>query len=647
MASFDSLKDLIRSVIYENEDQAITGEVMQNTLLEMVRSLGTGYKYIGIADADTDPGTPDENVFYFATAAGTYTHFGNLTVAANEIAILKGSGSSWSKDVTSIASTGALQVLNEALEHIGQQIAPASLTYAELKTLRDAGELIPGKIYRITDYVTTTIDPESRSAGHVFDLLVIATDANHLSEDAGACLHDGDTYFSNTNFSAWKIRYCLDNDITRFTWADTTNGKGVIYRMIDEWLNDVPYDFKNIQFKRYKVTAKAEYADVLSILDDLYIGLPNSYSKGMDIDTSDFKWFYTFSRVGSAWADDVLDDSLLGTYAANNDFRATTYHNGASLNNLVFANGNVIQTWLTSLGQQTGELLSNVNSHCGENISQITSFGGFVNMFCESQFRQNIIVGLIRHCQFGSDFQNNTIVSVRDHSFCSYAPAFSRNIICSMQEYTNNRWGEGAAGNVIKHTKQFQVNEIGNWFKNNTFTLTGNSNYNCFLGSFHDNTLYGSISQSFFTAICDVNTFGTQQTPVYLEAVAFLGARVRNNIINATITNLQVLGQFAYNELYGRIAFCTCFSYLTYVVIPADSTNYFAACDIKGNIVGSSSAKITLGASEFRAGAANSCRRVIIETDTAGAIVATWRGADGHETGIRSADKGATWAALT
>lgn len=122
MASFDSLKDLIRSVIYENEDQAITGEVMQNTLLEMVRSLGTGYKYIGIADATTDPGTPDENVFYFATTAGTYTNFGNLTVAANEIAILKGSGSSWSKDVTSIASTGALQALNAALEQLGQSL---------------------------------------------------------------------------------------------------------------------------------------------------------------------------------------------------------------------------------------------------------------------------------------------------------------------------------------------------------------------------------------------------------------------------------------------------------------------------------------------------------------------------------------------
>jgi hypothetical protein len=44
--------------------------------------------------------------------------------------------------------------------------------------------------------------------------------------------------------------YCLDNDTDRFAWADEVNGKGVIYRMIDEFNNDCPYDFKNIQFLR-------------------------------------------------------------------------------------------------------------------------------------------------------------------------------------------------------------------------------------------------------------------------------------------------------------------------------------------------------------------------------------------------------------
>ena len=45
------------------------------------------------------------------------------------------------------------------------------------------------------------------------------------------------------------MKYCLDNDTSRFAWADEVNGKGVIYRMIDEFNNDVPYDFKNIRYQ--------------------------------------------------------------------------------------------------------------------------------------------------------------------------------------------------------------------------------------------------------------------------------------------------------------------------------------------------------------------------------------------------------------
>ena len=78
-----------------------------------------------------------------------------------------------------------------------------------------------------------------------------ADDVDKLNEVARAIKHEGDTYFANCKLEAWKIWYCLDNDTNRFAWADSTNGKGVIYRMIDEWDNDVPYDFKGILTKAY------------------------------------------------------------------------------------------------------------------------------------------------------------------------------------------------------------------------------------------------------------------------------------------------------------------------------------------------------------------------------------------------------------
>ena len=121
-----------------------------------------------------------------------------------------------------------------------------SITWSDLKAKRDAGELIPGMQYRITDYQCTTVQENTRSANHQFDIIVTADDESTLNEVARAVKHDGDTYFAECDLNAWQIWYCLDNDTNRFGWADSTNGKGVIYRMIDEFNNDIPYDFKNI-----------------------------------------------------------------------------------------------------------------------------------------------------------------------------------------------------------------------------------------------------------------------------------------------------------------------------------------------------------------------------------------------------------------
>ena len=153
--------------------------------------------------------------------------------------------------------------------------------------------LDPGNHYRITDFVTTVAnDPEARSAGHPFDLIVLALDINVLSEEAFAIQHEGDEYFKGCNLNAWKVWYCLDNDNTRFQWADTTNGKGVIYRLIDEWNNDCPYDFKNVQFKRYKVIDNSD-GGILEDLHNTYSGYNGDMS---DLDyLNDSVWAFTFS----------------------------------------------------------------------------------------------------------------------------------------------------------------------------------------------------------------------------------------------------------------------------------------------------------------------------------------------------------------
>ena len=150
--------------------------------------------------------------------------------------------------------------INEKLENIISTTI-IEITWSELKAKRDAGELTLGQLYRIIDYQCTTVQSNTMSAGNQFDIIVLALTNNTLSEQAWAALHSGDTYFANSNLSAWKLWYCLDNDTTRFAWADNTsgNGRGVIYRMIDEFNNDAPYDFKNIKCTNWSNTSSSYY----------------------------------------------------------------------------------------------------------------------------------------------------------------------------------------------------------------------------------------------------------------------------------------------------------------------------------------------------------------------------------------------------
>ena len=90
------------------------------------------------------------------------------------------------------------------------------INYVDLVTLRDNAQLIPGQQYRIIDYITTTSQENTQSAGHQFDIIVTALNESTLSEEAQAIQHSNDKYFDSSNLSAWKLWYCLDNDTNRF-----------------------------------------------------------------------------------------------------------------------------------------------------------------------------------------------------------------------------------------------------------------------------------------------------------------------------------------------------------------------------------------------------------------------------------------------
>ena len=95
-----------------------------------------------------------------------------------------------------------------------------SVTYEELLSLRNQSRLQPGMQYRITDYATVCKETTDYiSAGNVFDVVVTADTSSTLKEDAAVVHREGDTYFAHCDLSAWKIKYCLDNDTDRFPWV--------------------------------------------------------------------------------------------------------------------------------------------------------------------------------------------------------------------------------------------------------------------------------------------------------------------------------------------------------------------------------------------------------------------------------------------
>lgn len=116
MGGYTELKAAIAAVIKANGNNEITGAIMQNVLNTIVSTVGANKTFVGIANADTNPGTPDGNVFYIAYTAGNYVNFqsgaGNLTVNPGELAILYNGTVNWDKFVIGMSSDSVIALAN-------------------------------------------------------------------------------------------------------------------------------------------------------------------------------------------------------------------------------------------------------------------------------------------------------------------------------------------------------------------------------------------------------------------------------------------------------------------------------------------------------------------------------------------------------
>ena len=118
MGNYEELKAAVASVIKTNGNQEITGNLLQNTLLTIISTMGSNATFAGIATPTTNPGTPDANVFYIAKEPGVYTGFSSIEIPVDDIYILVNDGS-WRALSTNILSKEIIrkEIYNVSLLH--------------------------------------------------------------------------------------------------------------------------------------------------------------------------------------------------------------------------------------------------------------------------------------------------------------------------------------------------------------------------------------------------------------------------------------------------------------------------------------------------------------------------------------------------
>ena len=145
MGNYEQLKKAVSDVIKTNGNQEITGEIMQNTLLSIISTFGNDATFAGIAVPETNPGMPDQNVFYIASQPGNYSNFGSIKLV-DQVLILTNKNGYWAKFDAGITTAAKVTELEER--------SNANSAYIKL-TLKFIGVDMPymievGRKYKLT-----------------------------------------------------------------------------------------------------------------------------------------------------------------------------------------------------------------------------------------------------------------------------------------------------------------------------------------------------------------------------------------------------------------------------------------------------------------------------------------------------------------
>ena len=442
-----------------------------------------------------------------------------------------------------------------------------NILYSDLVSLKNESKLIPGMQYRITDYVTTCAEHGNHftqvntySANHNFDIIVVADTVNTINENARAIQHEGDTYFANCNLSAWELKYTLDNNPEIFRWANTENGKGVIYYMKDENNNECMYDFKNIQYDIPSMSILGTYW----IFD---ISKYDTYSIGFEPN----KKYYTFSYVSDSG--EILDGSIVKI--------------GKSISIAMDNKIGIANPWeyindlpvivLLSL-PTTHEIMKKYNI-TARNINSTN-----IEQYCEFLF----LLAPMERNYFGQCNRYNIIgPSIFQNKFGDYMLGnfMGYDIVSNFikTHFQNNNIGNTCVYNVIESSSvnntigdYFVVNYLGSYTENNVF---GNDCIANKIGNYFIKNNIGNYfeSNNIGNDVCE-NTMGDDWWG------NIIGNDVCNNIFGSVYKGNNFGNYFYYNkfvmnnnsdaETLNNVSYCIFNNYIKYNVFYPDVENF-------------------------------------------------------------------------
>jgi hypothetical protein len=416
-----------------------------------------------------------------------------------------------------------------------------SKTYAELKALKDASQLVDGQTYKITDFQLkwwnlSINDNTVKTSAYVEPLNITAIANNKFSNIASSDLYPQDILYYD--FEATTSRSWGGGD-SALNSSPITNFRGDIYRRIDPILDiDICYDWRHItvnccrpdlsSITTWTSSLTAKLYDVVKLNGKLFISIMDN---NIYVTTNSFAW-QPFSGYNEEYTYFPTDESFglslvrppTNITDINTFYNYINYNSNAYILNVPALASSRVQKYTFNNSTES------VGSREFNGVSIKLGAGSHSNIFCG--YHKYIDLGYeARHNIF--HFNNSNIFAVSN---------FSQNIIGNTVQ--NNYFGSVVIGNVFSYL-----------FNNNT--LSDSIVYNRFSNNQQGNVFDSQIAGNFFSSGMNSNKFastviGNLTKPGFVSnnlAPVFCGNSFGNNSGNNT-----TLGKCANNSSPDQVA---------------------------------------------------------------------------------------------